>query len=280
MKIAYQGTIGSYSQLACQKVFPTAQYIGCETFEGAMSAVKNKEVQYAMIPVENSNAGRVADVHFLLPEMGLFIVDEFFLKVEHQLLGLRGANLTDIKYAHSHPQALSQSSKFLKKHKINPVARIDTATSCQDILEIGDKQNAAVASEIAGKTYGMDVLASNIQNDNNNTTRFLIMAKALETPKYEPEAKYISSLIFKAKNIPAALYKALGGFATNGINITKIESYLLNGKFVSAQFYLEVEAHVKDKNFKNALEELHFFSEELKILGTYKAHDYRYTLLC
>lgn len=275
LKIAYQGVAGAYSHIASMSVYPNQEYISCDTFEIAMNLVQNDQVDFAMIPVENSNAGRVSDVHFLLPETGLSIVGEFFLRIEHQLLGLKGAKLSDIVSASSHPQALAQCSQFLKKYTIKAVARIDTAKSCEDILAFQDKSKAAIASKLAAEIYDLQILAANVENAANNTTRFLIMSKNKDVPEYDGE-KYITSFIFKAKNIPASLYKALGGFATNGINITKLESYLLEGKFVSAQFYLEVEAHPAQQSFKNAMEELKFFSETVHVLGTYAAAEYRY----
>lgn len=275
LKIAYQGVAGAYSHIASMSVYPNQEYIPCDTFEIAMNLVQNGQVDLAMIPVENSNAGRVSDVHFLLPETGLSIVGEFFLRIEHQLLGLKGAKLSDIVSASSHPQALAQCSHFLKTHTIKAVARIDTAKSCEDILAFQDQTKAAIASKLAAEIYDLQILAANIENAANNTTRFLIMSKEKTIPEYDGE-KYITSFIFKAKNIPASLYKALGGFATNGINITKLESYLVEGKFVSAQFYLEVEAHPAQQSFRNAMEEVRFFSESVHELGTYAAADYRY----
>lgn len=273
--IAYQGVAGAYSHIACQQVYPNSQYLACDSFEIAMQAVQSSEADLAMIPVENSNAGRVADVHFLLPQTGLYIIGEFFLRIEHQLLGLKGAKLSDITSASSHPQALAQCSDFLKQHQIKPLQRIDTAKSCEDILRDGDIHKAAIASKLAADIYRLDILTSNIENANNNTTRFLIMSKQAKLPADDAK-QVITSFVFKAKNIPAALYKALGGFATNGINITKIESYLLEGKFVSAQFYAEVEAHPDSQAFKNAFEELRFFADNIHILGSYQAHPYRY----
>lgn len=275
LKIAYQGVPGAYSHIASMRVYPGQEYLPCDTFEKAMDLVQNGTADLAMIPVENSNAGRVSDVHFLLPQTGLHIIGEFFLRVEHQLLGLRDARLEDIKTASSHPQALAQCSEFLKQHFIAPVTRIDTAKSCQDVVDFQDKSKAAIASKLAGEIYGLKVLAANIENTANNTTRFLVMSKETAIPKYDG-GEYITSFIFKAKNIPAALYKALGGFATNGINLTKLESYLLNGKFVSAQFYVEIEAHPEQQSFRNAMEELRFFSESVHVLGTYAADRYRY----
>ena len=275
MRIAYQGVAGAYSHIASMTVYPGQEYLPCDTFEKAMKLVSEGEADLAMIPVENSNAGRVSDVHFLLPKTGLHIIGEFFLPINHQLLGLPGTKLADVKSASSHPQALAQCSEFLKRHGIKPTARIDTALSCQDVLKFQDKSIAAIASKLAGEIYGLDVVAPNVENARNNTTRFLIMAREPEIPEDDGGA-FITSFIFKAKNIPAALYKALGGFATNGINITKLESYLLEGKFVSAQFYAEIESHPSRKAFQNAFDELKFFSESIHVLGTYRANKYRY----
>ena len=275
MRIAYQGVADAYSHIASMTVYPGQEYLPCDTFEKAMKLVSEGEADLAMIPVENSNAGRVSDVHFLLPQTGLHIIGEFFLPINHQLLGLPGTKLADVKSASSHPQALAQCSEFLKRHGIKPTARIDTALSCQDVLKFQDKSIAAIASKLAGEIYGLDVVAPNVENARNNTTRFLIMAREPEIPEDDGGA-FITSFIFKAKNIPAALYKALGGFATNGINITKLESYLLEGKFVSAQFYAEIESHPSRKAFQNAFDELKFFSESIHVLGTYRANKYRY----
>ena len=275
MRIAYQGVAGAYSHIASMTVYPGQEYLPCDTFEKAMKLVSEGEADLAMIPVENSNAGRVSDVHFLLPQTGLHIIGEFFLPINHQLLGLPGTKLADVKSASSHPQALAQCSEFLKRHGIKPTARIDTALSCQDVLKFQDKSIAAIASKLAGEIYGLDVVAPNVENARNNTTRFLIMAREPEIPEDDGGA-FITSFIVKAKNIPAALYKALGGFATNGINITKLESYLLEGKFVSAQFYAEIESHPSRKAFQNAFDELKFFSESIHVLGTYRANKYRY----
>lgn len=269
LKIAFQGAMGAYSHIACSELFPDASYIPSDTFEQAMELVLKGEADYAVIPVENSNAGRVADVHFLLPQMDLRIVGEHFLRVEHQLLALKGARLEDIEAAASHPQALAQCSKFLKKHSIKALSRIDTAKSCERIVEMQDKTRAAIASKLAGKIYGLEILASNIENDGNNTTRFLIMSTQKNMPENDG-GTFVTSLVFKVKHIPAALYKALGGFATNGINLNKIESYVVDGNFVSAQFYIEIEAHPDTVAFNNAFEELKFYSEEVQFLGTYK----------
>ncbi len=274
LKIAYQGVKGAYSHIACMNLFPNQEYVACDTFEIAMELVNNGSVDKAVIPVENSNAGRVSDVHFLLPKAGLHITGEYFMRIEHQLLAIKGAKLEDIVSAASHPQALAQCSNFLKSHNIKAVSRIDTAKSCEKILLEQDKSKAAIASKMAAQVYGLDILASNIENADNNTTRFLIMQKDESIPQ-DDGSKFITSIVFVTKHIPAALYKVLGGFATNGINISKLESYLLNGKFFSAQFYIEVEQHINSKALQYALSELKFFSEEYQILGCYKAHQYR-----
>lgn len=274
MKIAYQGVPGAYSHIACGVLFPEQEYIPCDTFEIAMELVKNGDVDKAVIPVENSNAGRVSDVHFLLPEAGLHIVGEHFMRIEHQLLAVKGAKLEDIQSAASHPQALAQCSEFLKAHSIKAVSRIDTAKSCEKIALEQDKTKAAIASKLAAEIYGLDILAANIENANNNTTRFLIMQKEEEFPVNDG-GRFITSIVFVTKHIPAALYKVLGGFATNGINISKLESYLINGKFFSAQFYIEVEQHVHSRALQYALSELKFFSEDYRILGCYPASEYR-----
>ena len=273
-KIAYQGVPGAYSHIACRNVFPGQDYISCDTFEIAMDLVQKNQADLAMIPVENSNAGRVADVHFLLPDAGLYINGEYFLRIEHQLLGLPGSKLPEIVSASSHPQALAQCSEFLKRHNIKSIARIDTAKSCEDILRNNDKTQAAIASKLAAEIYGLEILRPNIENASNNTTRFLIMSTNNQIPENDGK-KFITSFIFHVKSIPAALYKALGGFATNGINITKLESYLVGGKFVSAQFYVEIETHPAEKSYQNAFDELNFFADAVKILGTYPAHPYR-----
>ena len=274
LKIAYQGVAGAYSHIACGRLFPGQEYIACDTFDIAMELVNAGLADKAVIPVENSNAGRVSDVHFLLPKAGLYIVGEYFMRIEHQLLAVKGAKLENIVSAASHPQALAQCSDFLKAHNIKAVSRIDTAKSCEKIALEQDMSKAAIASKLAAEIYGLDILASNIENADNNTTRFLIMQKEQDIPQ-DDGSKFITSIVFVTKHIPAALYKVLGGFATNGINISKLESYLLNGKFFSAQFYIEVEQHVNSKALQYAMEELKFFSEEYRILGCYKAHEYR-----
>ena len=272
--IAFQGVFGAYSHIACQELFPNETYMPCNDFTDAFNAVQRSVADYAVIPIENSNAGRVADVHFLLSQTPLHIIGEHFLRIKHQLIGLPTSSIEKIKEVLSHPQALAQCSNFLHNNNMTPIAQNDTAISCQIISSSQRNDIAAIASKKAAEIYNLKILASDIENADNNTTRFLIMSPPPVIPRNNGQ-KFITSLIFKSKNIPAALYKALGGFASNNLNITKLESYLLNGKFVSAQFYLEVEAHPEDSRLKNALAELQFFSKEYTILGTYTAHPYR-----
>ena len=275
IKIAYQGIEGAYSYVAATNLYPQAKYISCSNFAEAFSLVQNNKADFAVIPIENSTAGRVTDVHFLLPKTGLSVCAEYFLRIEHQLIGLPNAKLSDIKTVYSHPQALAQCNIFLEQHNIKSYADSDTALSCKNIIKQKDLSCAAIASKLAAHTNNLQILASNIENSPNNTTRFLVMSKKYIIPQ-KHNNKFITSFIFKAKNIPSALYKALGGFASNGINITKLESYLLDEKFVSAQFYVEIESHPDDQSFKNAFKELKFFSDDIHMLGTYLAHPYRY----
>lgn len=269
-KIAFQGALGAYSHIACENIFPDEQYIPVDTFEDAMNMVQNGDADYAVIPVENSNAGRVTDVHFLLPKTNLKIVGEYFLRIEHQLLSLPDADFKDIRKVASHPQALSQCSNYIKQNNIKPVSQIDTAKSCMDVISKQDKTIAVIASQKAAAIYGMRILASNIENDNNNTTRFLIMGKNNIILPVD-NGEYITSLVFVVKHIPSALYHALGAFANANINIGKLESYVVNGNFVSAQFYIEFNGHCEDDNVKNAIKQLEQYTDDIHLLGTYKA---------
>lgn len=269
MKVAFQGVFGAYSHMAAQEVYPNAEYIECETFAQALDMVKNNVVDRAVIPVENSNAGRVADVHFLLPKSGLFIIGEYFLKVRHQLWGLPGAKLENIVGAYSHPQALAQCSEFLGTHGIKACAATDTALSCGLINERGRPEYAAIASQTAGKLYGLQCLAANIENSAQNTTRFLIMSRQALNDNQTRGQKCLTSLIFRVKNIHSALYAALKCFAEEKLNLLKIESYMCDDRFFSAQFYVEVETDVQDKSFDRALTALHLVCESVHILGTY-----------
>ena len=272
--IAFQGRPGAYSDLACHAVFPDWQTLPCQSFEDAFAAVHDGQATYFMMPVENSTAGRVADIHHILPNGGLHIIAEHYQPVEHHLLAIPGTKLNDIKIAHSHIQALSQCKKFLREHGIKPVMKEDTAGSAADLKSLNDKTIAAIASKLAGEIYGLESLAGNIADQAGNTTRFLIMSREAKMPPLD-SAPCITSFVFRLRSVPAALYKALGGFASNGVNITKIESYMVDNRFTAAQFYADVEGHTQDNRLKLAFEELNFFAEEVKILGVYPAHNFR-----
>lgn len=272
--IVYQGEPGAYSHLACQDGFPDMIPKPCASFAAAFAQVSSGDAKLAMIPVENTVAGRVSDIYYLLPEGGLSIIGEQYLAVHHQLLAIPGAKLSDIKTARSHPMALGQVRKRLSSMGIKPVADVDTAGAAQSVSELGDKSVAAIASSLAAETYGLEILAANIEDAAHNTTRFLILAdEPLNVPK--DNGPVVTSFVFKVRSVPSALYKALGGFATNGINMTKLESYMVGGSFQAAQFYADVEGHPEDEGMKHALEELSFFTESVTMLGTYPAHSSR-----
>jgi prephenate dehydratase len=271
--IAFQGSPGAYSDLACRRVFPDMTSLPCAAFEDAFAAVRDGAARLAMIPIENSVAGRVADIHHLMPDSGLFIVGEHFERVNHHLLALPGASLDRIRAVRSHIQALSQCRNFLRAHGLTPVVRADTAGSAAEIKELGDPSVAAIASELAGEIYGLASLARNVEDAEHNTTRFVIMAR--EPIRPARGAPTVTTFVFNVRNVPAALYKAMGGFATNGVNMTKLESYMVGGQFTATQFYADVEAHPDDRPLQLALEELAFFSTEVRILGVYPAHPLR-----
>ncbi len=268
--IAYQGEPGAFSELACMRYTPALTPMPCATFEDAFEAVKAGRVEKAMLPVENSLAGRVADIHHLLPDAGLHIIAEHFLPVEHHLMVRKGVTLDQVKIVRSHAMALGQVRRFIKEHGLKPEMAGDTAGAARHLAEEGRDHEAVVASAHAAKHYGLDVLAANIEDDAHNTTRFLEMA--LEPQDAEPDdGPVVTSFVFEVRNIPAALYKAMGGFATNGVNMTKLESYQLGGAFTATMFYADIEGHPAHEPVRLALEELSFFSSSLKILGVYKA---------
>jgi len=272
--IAFQGEAGANSHIACREAFPDMADLPCDTFEDVFAAVQEGRARLAMIAIENSLAGRVADVHHLIPGTGLYIVGEHFLPVRHQLLGLKGAKIEDIKSVHSHVHALGQCRRAIRELGLKAVVAADTAGAARQIAEAGDKSQAAIATALAAEIYGLDILRANVEDAEHNTTRFIIMAK--EPDDAGPgEGPVITSFIFRVRNVPAALYKALGGFATNGVNMTKLESYQLEGTFNASQFYADIEGHPDSRNVRLALEELEFFTNELRILGIYKAHPYR-----
>ncbi|MBL6455519.1 prephenate dehydratase [Belnapia sp. T6] len=270
--IAFQGLPGAYSDLACRAAYPGWTTLPCPSFEAAMDAVRGGAAGLAMLPCENSLAGRVPDIHRLLPESGLSVVGEHFERVEHCLLAPRGATLATLKRAHSHPVALGQVRRILAELSLTPVIEADTAGAAQIIAERGGVEDAAIASALAAETYGLEILRRNVEDAAHNTTRFYVCSREKAAPFRGP---CITTFVFRVRNIPAALYKALGGFATNGVNMTKLESYMLDGEFTATQFLADVDGHPDDANLARALEELEFFSREVKVLGAYPAHPYR-----
>jgi prephenate dehydratase len=273
LTIAFQGAPGAYSDLACRRVFPAMTTLPCAAFEDAFAAVREERAVLAMMPIENSVAGRVADIHHLMPDSGLFIIGEHYERVNHHLLALPGATLDKIRTVRSHVHALSQCRNFIREKGLRPVVRADTAGSAAEIKELGDPTIAAIASELAGEIYGLVSLEQNIEDAEHNTTRFLAMSREAEWPPLGAPA--VTTFVFNVRNVLAALYKALGGFATNGVNMTKLESYMVGGRFAATQFYADVEAHPESRPLMLALEELAFFSHEVKILGVYPAHPLR-----
>jgi len=274
-KIVFQGEPGANSHLAIQEVFPArAEAVPCATFEDCFVAVESGAADLAMIPIENSLAGRVADIHHLLPTSGLHIIGEHFLPIRFQLMAVKGAKLKNIRTVHSHIHALGQCRAIIRKHGWKAMVEADTAGSAREIAELGDKSRAALAPAIAAEIYGLDILRRNVEDAAHNTTRFVILSKkdARARPGNGP---VITTFVFRVRNVPAALYKALGGFATNGVNMTKLESYQLNGAFTATQFYADVEGHPADRPLQLALEELAFFCEDLSILGVYPASAFR-----
>jgi prephenate dehydratase len=273
-KIAFQGEIGSYSHHACRERFPGMTPVPCPTFEDAVAAVHDGKAKLAMIAVDNSVAGRVADVHHLLPGSGLKIVGEHFQPIHHHLLAVKGATLKTLKSVESHIHALSQCRKFLRAHKLKTIVALDTAGAARDIALRNDITVAAIASAAAGRIYGLKSLKANIEDERHNTTRFLIMARKAVVPR--PGERCVTSLIFRLKSVPAALYKALGGFATAGINLTKLESYMVGGFFKTAEFYAEVEGRPDEKGFRHALMDLNLYTDRVNFLGTYPADPFRF----
>jgi prephenate dehydratase len=273
-RISYQGEPGANSHAACCQVFPDLETMPCPTFEDALAAVKSGVARYTMIPIENSVAGRVADIHHLLPDANLHVVGEHFHRVRHQLMALPTASLATVRKVLSHTQALGQCRNTLRKLGLQPIPEADTAGSARLVSDSGDTSLAAIASSLAAEIYGLKILMQDVEDEKHNTTRFVILAD--EPDDADPgDGPIITTFIFRVRNVPAALYKALGGFATNGVNMTKLESYQLDGEFVATMFYADVEGHPQDPPVKRALEELSFFSSELKILGAYKASPYR-----
>jgi prephenate dehydratase len=272
-RIAFQGEPGAYSHQAIHDARPGFTALPCATFEDAIEAVQSGAADQAMLPVENTTYGRVADIHRLLPASNLHIVDEVFVRVHINVLAVPGAQLSDITEAHSHLVLLPQCAGFLREHGIQGRVSPDNARAARDVAAWGDKTKAALASELAGEIYGLDVLARNIEDHDTNTTRFLIMAREPDMARRDDHM--MTTFVFRVRNIPAALYKAMGGFATNGVNMTKLESYMVDGSFTATQFYADIEGHPDDANVKLALEELAYFTSFLKILGTFPAASVR-----
>ena len=273
IKIAFQGVLGAYSHQACFEAYPEANVLPCNSFQAAIDAVSVGNADLAMLPVENSTYGRVADIHQLLPNSGLHIIGEHYVRVHINLLGLKGSKLSDIKSAMSHTVLLGQCRNYLKKHNIESITGVDTAGSAEIVSKNQNLNQAALASELAGKIYGLDVLAKHIEDESNNTTRFLVMSPNSKSIKIK-ENRIKTSLVFRVRNIPAALYKAMGGFATNGVNMVKLESYMVDGSFTATQFYLDIIGHPDEPAVKRAMEELSYFTTDIKILGVYESGEY------
>lgn len=268
-RIAFQGELGAYSHQACQQARPDFAPYPCTTFEEVVEKTRSGEADLGMLAVENSTYGRVADVHSLLPQSGLHIVDEAFVRVHVNLLGVKGSQVSDVTEAHGHVVILPQCAGFLKLHGIVGKVSSDNARAAREVAQAGNKARAALASELAAQIYGLDVLARHIEDHANNTTRFLVMSREADLARRAPEM--MTTLTFRVRNIPAALYKAMGGFATNGVNMTKLESYMVGGTFTATEFYADIEGHPEDANVKRALEELDYFSTQVNILGVYPA---------
>ena len=272
--IAFQGRPGAYSDLACRTAFPDLQTLPCESFEAAMDAVHDGTADLAMIACENSLAGRVGDVHQLLPDSGLFVVGEHFQRVEHCLLAPRGATIAGLKRAHSHEVALGQVRRILKELGLKPVVQADTAGAAEMVAGWNNPEDCAIASSLAAELFGLDILRSNVEDAAHNTTRFYVMSRQAAAQPVDREG-LMTTFVFRVRNVPAALFKALGGFATNGVNMTKLESYMIGGQFTATQFLCDVEGHPEQPALRRALEELSFFTRESRILGVYPASPFR-----
>ncbi len=272
--IAFQGELGANSHLACREVHPEMSPLPCQTFEDALGAVKDGKARLAMVPIENSLHGRITDIHHLLPESGLYIVGEHFLRVHHQLLAVKGATLEGLKSVMSQIPALGQCRNIIRSLGLKMIVAADTAGSARHVAEDGDKTVAALASSLAAEIYGLDILKANVEDAAHNTTRFLLMSAEADDAEMA-SGPVVTTFVFRVRNVPAALYKAMGGFATNGVNMTKLESYQLEGSFNATQFYADIEGHPEERRVRLALEELTFFTSSMHILGVYPAHTYR-----
>ena len=276
IKVAFQGEKGAYSHLACIEIFPDAEVKACETFDQVFKLAKENSQYKIVIPITNSSTGSIADMHYLLPKYKLQIHAEHFQKVTHNLLGIKNTEMKNIKTVRSHSQALAQCSKIILENNLKAIVSADTAGSAKFISDKQDKNESAIASELAAKIYNLKILKPNIEDEAGNVTRFLIMGNDIKHPEYLKNKKYITSCIFKLKSIPAALYKALGGFATNSVNLCKLESFAVKNTFDQVQFYIEIENHIEDPSLQKALEELGFHTQQLDILGVYEAAQFRF----
>jgi len=274
-KVAFQGELGAYSHIAINKLFENPEIKTCATFEETFKVAFENEDYKIVIPLENSLAGRVADIHYLLPKYKLQIHAEHFQKVEHNLLAKENTKLEEIKYVRSHSQAIGQCQKIIMEQKYKTIISADTAGSAKELSDGKDNSIAAIASKLSAKIYKLKILKENIEDEKGNVTRFLIMGKNVQQPEYKKEKKYITTCIFRLKSEPAALYKSLGGFATNQVNMTKLESFSVKNTFAQTNFYLDFEGHLEEKSVQNAMEELGFHTESLDILGVYEASDFR-----
>ncbi|HEY2071122.1 MAG TPA: prephenate dehydratase [Rhizomicrobium sp.] len=273
-RVSFQGEPGAYANLAAREALSHLQYVPRPTFEDAVAAVRDGDTDLCIIPVENSLHGRIADIHHLLPESGLYIVGEHFLRIRHQLLGIPGAKLDEVTEVYSQGPALGQCLRIIRERKLKAHNWHDTAGSARHVAELGDPKVAAIASALAGEIYGLEILKADVEDEAHNMTRFLIMAREPDDAPHDG-TPVITSFVFRVRNVPAALYKGLGGFATNGVNMTKLESYQLGGSFNATQFYADIEGHPEERNVRLALEELQFFCSKLNVLGVYPAHPFR-----
>jgi prephenate dehydratase len=274
LRIAYQGEPGANSHIVCVQHYPDAEAIACASFEDVFAAVDTGEADLALIPIDNSIAGRVADIHHFLPGSGLHIIAEHFLRIRFHLMGVPGTTLETIRTVHSHVHALGQCRKIIAEHHWRPLIAGDTAGAAREIVEANDVTQASISPPLAAEIYGLEVLARDIEDEEHNTTRFVLLSpEFVQAPA--GNGPVVTSFIFNVRNLPAALYKALGGFATNGVNMTKLESYMVNGEFTATQFLAEVDGHPDDLGLSRALEELAFFTTEVKVLGVYPADPFR-----
>ncbi len=273
--IAYQGVQGAYSEQACKNAYKDYETIACDTFHEAMWLVEQGDADLAMIPLENSTAGRVEEIYRLIPKMALHVIGEHFEPVVHCLLALPDAKLEDLKYVASHPQALAQCHHNIISLGLKAEAKLDTAGAAKELVELQDVQRAAIASKLAADIYGLRIVKENFEDKRGNTTRFFILSREKNVPLFDPSKRYITSLVFQVKNIPSALYKVLGGFATNGINLLKIESYMGTQMLPGSQFHIDIDGHIDSTVLKLALQELAFFADDVRILGIYESHRHR-----